>query len=115
MWVTEAFYGQLEPLGELWKTEVADLARSLGVTEFLSNPRAGCEDYWYDDEVLGAGYDVIDPILHLMCEERRSPETILGRYGGDLGWLTAIASRVRAQPLRTTSRGCRLRRPEFQG
>lgn len=102
---TEAFYGQLEPLGALYKSDVRALARILGVLDHLADTRPGCEDYWYDDEVLGAGYDVIDPILHLLSVERRTPEWIADRHGiTDLGWLRRIAARVASQPLRLTTR-----------
>jgi len=102
---TEAFYGQLEPLGSLYKSEVIDIARAIGLTDTLADQRPGCEDYWYDDEVLGVGYDVIDPLLHLLRTENRSPSWISKEYGiVDIAWLERLAHRVANQWLRTQCR-----------
>jgi len=102
---TEAFYGQLEPLGSLYKSEVIDIASTIELTETLTDRRPGCEDYWYDDEVLGVGYDVIDPLLHLLQTENRSPSWISKEYGiADIAWLERLAHRVAKQRLRTQCR-----------
>jgi len=102
---TEGFYGQLEPLGSTYKTEVRELAKSLGVLDCLSDVRPGCEDYWYDDEVLGVGYDVIDPILYLLVEQQRMPQWISEHFGiADVGWIERLARRVAIQPLRLETR-----------
>jgi NAD+ synthase len=102
---TEAFYGQLEPLGSLYKSEVVDIANTIEVTDVLADRRPGCEDYWYDDEVLGVGYDVIDPLLHLLRKENRSASWIAEQYGiADIVWLERLAHRVANQRLRTECR-----------
>jgi NAD+ synthase len=102
---TEAFYGQLEPLGSLYKSEVIDIASAIELTDTLADRRPGCEDYWYDDEVLGVGYDVIDPLLHLLQTENRSPSWIANEYGiVDIAWLERLAHRVANQRLRTQCR-----------
>lgn len=102
---TEAFYGQLEPLGSLYKSEVMDIASALEVSDMLADRRPGCEDYWYDDEVLGVGYDVIDPLLHLLRTENRPPSWIAEKYGiPDIAWLERLAHRVVNQTLRTQCR-----------
>lgn len=102
---TEAFYGQLEPLGSLYKSEVIDIASTLALTDTLADQRPGCEDYWYDDEVLGVGYDVIDPLLHLIQTENRTPSWISKEYGiVDIAWLERLAHRVAHQRLRTQCR-----------
>ncbi len=102
---TEAFYGQLEPLGALFKSEVIDIARVLALTETLADQRPGCEDYWYDDEVLGVGYDIVDPLLYLLETEGRRPSWIAEHYGfADGEWLERLAHRVTHQRLRTQCR-----------
>ncbi|HEY6219203.1 MAG TPA: hypothetical protein VIV65_04035 [Gemmatimonadaceae bacterium] len=102
---TEAFYGQLEPLGSLYKTEVMDIASVIEVTDTLADRRPGCEDYWYDDEVLGVGYDVIDPLLYLLQTENRSPSWIAEEFGIlDIAWLERLGHRVANQRLRTECR-----------
>jgi len=102
---TEAFYGQVEPLGSLYKSEVIDIANALELTDTLVDRRPGCEDYWYDDEVLGVGYNVIDPLLHLLQTENRAPSWIAEAYGiVDIAWLERLAYRVATQRLRTQCR-----------
>jgi NH3-dependent NAD+ synthetase len=102
---TECFYGQIAPIASLFKLEVEDLARALGVVDILSDPRPGCEAHWYDDEVFGVGYDVIDTVLHLLVDEQRTPEWIAETYGvADLGWIERVATRVATQPLRLDTR-----------
>lgn len=102
---TEGFYGQMEPLGSLYKTEVKALAMTLGVLDQLADDRPGCEDYWYDDEVLGVDYDVVDPVLHLLAAGRKSPEWIAQEFGiVDVGWVTRVARRVQLQPHRLKTR-----------
>lgn len=102
---TEAFYGQLEPLGSLYKSEVIDIASAIELTDTLVDRRPGCEDYWYDDEVLGLGYNVIDPLLHLLETEGRHPSWIVEHYGiADMAWLHRLAHRVTNQRLRTQCR-----------
>jgi NAD+ synthase len=102
---TEAFYGQLEPLGSLYKSEVIDIASAIELTDTLADNRPGCEDYWYDDEVLGVGYDVVDPLLHLLQTENRCPSWISKEYGiTDIAWIERLAHRVAKQRLRTQCR-----------
>lgn len=106
---TEAFYGQVEPLGSLYKTEARELGRVLGVLDFLTDARPGCEDYWYDDEVLGAGYEVIDAVLHLLWVERLEAQAVATRIGmEDVGWIERVKRRVDLQPLRLVTRAARL-------
>ena len=101
---TECFYGHVEPLGDLYKTEVLPLAETLGVANLVADQRPGCEDYWYDDQVLGAGWGTIDPILHLLVVEGRTPAEVGEQLGvADVDWIERIASRVRVQPARLRS------------
>ena len=103
---TEAFYGQVEPLGTLYKTEARELGRVLGVLEFLTDSRPGCEDYWYDDEVLGVGYEVIDAVLYLLTVERLDAKAVATRIGmEDVAWVDRVKHRVDLQPLRLGTRG----------
>lgn len=100
---TEAFYGQIAPLSNLYKSEVGLLARLTGFSAAMVDDRPGCEGHWYDDEVLGAGYDVLDPILHLLSSGL-TPEQIAATYGiADVRWLHAIAQRLRLHPLRLST------------
>ncbi len=108
---TEAFYGQLAPLADVYKTEIAELAMLLNVRDLLTESRPGCEDYWFDDEVLGAGYDVIDPLLHLFTVESWSVEDISRAFSfRDTGWLKRLESRVVLQPHRVVEKTFGVRR-----
>jgi NAD+ synthase len=102
---TEGFYGQVAPLGSLYKTEVLALAQTLGVAELLADSRPGCEDYWYDDEVLGVRYDVIDPLLQLLAHEKRPTAWVAQHFGvEDAAWLERVAHRIEHQPARLLTR-----------
>lgn len=95
---TEHFYGHLAPLAGLYKTEVNELMELLDLKRALSDDRPGCEDYWFDDEVLGADYDVIDPLLHLFTERGMSVDDVAETYGfDDRDWLGRVAGRIRLQ------------------
>lgn len=107
---TECFYGHLAPLADLYKTEVAEVATRLGVAKALTEERPGCEDYWFDDEILGAGYDLVDPILHLLTEHGLTPQEIAERFRFEsVGWLERVANRCRSQSPRVTPGFCALR------
>lgn len=98
---TEAFYGHVSPLMGLYKTQVLELAAYLGVMEAVSDTRPGCEGHWYDDEVLGADYRTIDPILHLLTTGGISPRQICRAFGPlDEGWVSRIHDRIQLQPIR---------------
>jgi NAD+ synthase len=102
---TECFYGHFAPLADLYKTEVRELARYLGVDNLVTEVRPGCPDYWYDDEILGADFDVIDPILHLLMERKLAPEQIAREFEfSDLDWLARVQRRIRVQPARTVTK-----------
>jgi NAD+ synthase len=102
---TECFYGHFAPLADLYKTEVRELAHYLGVDDLVTETRPGCPDYWYDDEVLGADYDVIDPILHLFTARKLAPEQIAREFEfSDLDWLARVQRRIRVQPARTVTK-----------
>lgn len=102
---TEHFYGHVAPLAHLYKTEVIDLAHFLGAATAVQSKRPGCESHWYDDEVLGAEYGVIDPLLHLMVEEHLTDEEIGLRCAiDDIQWLSRLRKRIDCQPARVTTR-----------
>jgi NAD+ synthase len=71
----------LNPLGDLYKTQVRDLSRALSVPKsILDKPPSA--DLWPDqtDEAdLGVTYDEVDRILALMVDARVSTETIIAR------------------------------------
>jgi NAD+ synthase len=93
----EYFYGQLAPLIGLYKTEVVDLASFLGVPTRVVNSRPGCKNWWWDDEIFGVGYDILDPVLYLMSEKNLTAKQIAKEYQIDENWLCKIESRLKNQ------------------
>jgi NAD+ synthase len=71
----------LNPLGDLYKTQVRELSRALGVPRAIL-AKAPSADLWPDqtDEAdLGVTYDEVDRILALLVDARVSPGTIVGK------------------------------------
>lgn len=68
----------LNPLADLYKTEVRSLARYLGLREKLITkpPTAGLWEDQSDEDELGASYEVIDEILKRLLDEEKSVEEI---------------------------------------
>lgn len=104
----EYFYGHVAPLAPLYKTEVAALARELGVPATVIEAPPGCSEAWLDAEVLGATYEVIDPLLRLLADERWTPRRIVKQFGGDLNWVERIAHRIAQRDWRMITRSPRL-------
>lgn len=69
----------LEPLGGLYKTQVRQLAKYLGVPQPITNrrPSAGLWPGQTDEGELGISYDELDKILYCMLEKKYSVKKIL--------------------------------------
>ncbi len=66
----------LNPLGDLYKTQVWQLARALGVPEVIVN-KAPSADLWQgqtDEAELGFSYIDVDQLLYLLVDQRYSLE-----------------------------------------
>jgi NAD+ synthase len=66
----------LNPLGDLYKTQVRQLARAVGVPEEIVN-KPPTADLWTgqtDEGELGFTYEEVDKLLYLFVDERYSPE-----------------------------------------
>jgi NAD+ synthase len=66
----------INPLGDLYKTQVRQLARAVGVPEEIV-AKAPTADLWTgqtDEGELGFTYAEVDKLLYLLVEERYSPE-----------------------------------------
>jgi len=66
----------LNPLGDLYKTQVWQLARDLGVPEAIVE-KAPTADLWVgqtDEGELGFTYADADQLLYLLVDQRYSPE-----------------------------------------
>jgi NAD+ synthase len=70
----------VNPLGDLYKTQVRGLARHLGIPEPLIE-KAPSADLWEgqsDEDDLGFSYESVDLLLFMMLEKRMDKEAILG-------------------------------------
>ncbi|MFZ0180790.1 MAG: NAD+ synthase [Candidatus Dormiibacterota bacterium] len=86
----------LNPIGDLYKTQVYALARALGLPHsVLTKPPSA--DLWAgqsDEDELGMRYSVVDAVLNLLVDERRSRAEVIA-FGFDAADVDAIVARVR--------------------
>ncbi len=86
----------LNPIGDLYKTQVYALAGHLGLPEeVLAKPPSA--DLWEgqsDEEELGFSYALVDRLLFHMVDERRGRDELL-RLGFEGGFADQVARRVR--------------------
>jgi len=86
----------LNPIGDLYKTQGYALARALGLPHsVLTKPPSA--DLWAgqsDEDELGMRYAVVDAVLHLLVDERRSRAEVIA-LGFDAIDVDAIVARVR--------------------
>jgi len=85
----------LEPIGGLYKTEVWELSRRLGIPEALitKEPSAGLWTGQTDEAELGIVYMKVDKVLR-MLEQNETPETILTTLGVSVEQLNSIMKRI---------------------
>lgn len=86
----------LNPIGDLYKTQVYALARHLGLPEEVL-AKAPSADLWEgqsDEEELGFSYALVDRLLFHMVDERRGRDELL-RLGFEGGFVDQVARRVR--------------------
>ena len=86
----------LNPIGDLYKTQVFALARELDLPHsVLTKPPSA--DLWAgqsDEEELGIRYAVVDQVLHLLVDQRRSRSEVIA-LGFDAADVDSVAERVR--------------------
>jgi NAD+ synthase len=86
----------LNPIGDLYKTQVFALARDLDLPHsVLTKPPSA--DLWAgqsDEEELGIRYAVVDRVLHLLVDQRRSRSEVIA-LGFDAADVDKVAERVR--------------------
>ncbi|MCZ7552567.1 MAG: NAD+ synthase [Anaerolineales bacterium] len=85
----------LNPLGDLYKTQVRQLAGAVGVPEaIVAKPPSA--DLWVgqtDEDELGFTYAEVDRLLYLLVDERYSPQECLAA-GFDENFVRAVVKRV---------------------
>lgn len=75
----------LNPIGDIYKSDIFALARYLQVPEPIVN-KAPSADLWAgqsDEEELGFTYAQVDALLKKMIDERISPELLEQEFGAD--------------------------------
>jgi NAD+ synthase len=86
----------LNPLGDLYKTQVRQLAKALGVPEVIQ-AKPPSADLWAgqtDEGELGFTYADVDRLLYLLVDERYSPEECV-QAGFERGFVEKVVQRVR--------------------
>ena len=68
----------MEPIGDLYKTDVFELSRFLGVPPEIIDkpPRAGLWNNQTDEAEIGMSYELLDQILYLYTEKDKDNEKI---------------------------------------
>ena len=85
----------LNPIGDLYKTQVRQLSRDLGVPGPILE-KAPSADLWSgqtDESELGFTYEEVDKLLYLMVDQRYSPEDCV-EAGFKRPFVEAVARRI---------------------
>ena len=86
----------LNPLGDLYKTQVRQLARAVGVPQpIIDKPPTA--DLWQgqtDEDELGFTYERVDQLLYLLVDQRYRPEECV-EAGFDKKFVEQVLNRVR--------------------
>ncbi len=86
----------LNPLGDLYKTQVFALARAVGLPQRVID-KAPSADLWEgqsDEQELGFGYAMVDGLLYYMIDERRDDAELVA-LGYEPEFIADIRRRVR--------------------
>jgi len=86
----------LNPLGDLYKTQVRQLARGLGIPDVIIE-KPPSADLWLgqtDEDELGFTYAEVDKLLYLLVDERYSAEDCIDA-GFDRNFVHTVIERVR--------------------
>ena len=86
----------LNPIGDLYKTQVYALARAMNLPQSVLT-KAPSADLWVgqsDEDELGMRYAVVDQVLNLLVDERRSRAEVIA-LGFDAADIDSIVARVR--------------------
>lgn len=86
----------LNPIGDLYKTQVRQLARALGVPPVIIE-KPPTADLWKgqtDEGELGYTYAEVDKLLYLLVDQRYTPAECM-EAGFDEGFVHSVVERVR--------------------
>jgi NAD+ synthase len=86
----------INPLGDLYKTQVRQMARAMGVPEeIIQKPPSA--DLWVgqtDEGELGFTYEEVDQLLYLLVDQRYSPEDCI-KDGFEEEFVRTVLERIR--------------------
>jgi len=86
----------LQPIGDLYKTQVRQLAAALGVPDKVIT-KAPSADLWQgqtDEGELGFTYEDVDKLLYLLVDQRYRPEACI-EEGFDRTFVERVVRRIR--------------------
>ncbi|HSB66660.1 MAG TPA: NAD+ synthase [Anaerolineales bacterium] len=86
----------INPLGDLYKTQVRQLAKAIGVPQVILD-KPPTADLWLgqtDEGELGFTYAEVDQLLYLLVDQRYRPEDCV-EAGFDESFVRAVMDRVR--------------------
>lgn len=97
----EGFYGHFRPFYSLYKSELFELAKFLGIPgQFISSTHY--QDLLYPESNT-LPWGKLDPILFLLTEKQLTPEQISQQFNIDLHWLKRLKSHIDKQSSKTTA------------
>lgn len=86
----------INPLGDLYKTQVRQLARSIGVPAAIID-KPPTADLWVgqtDEGELGFTYEEVDQLLYLLVDQRYKPEDCI-QAGFSESFVSTVIERIR--------------------
>ena len=86
----------LNPIGDLYKGQVRQLSRSLGIPAVIID-KAPSADLWSgqtDESELGFTYDEVDKLLYLLVDQRYSPDECV-EAGFEQAFVEQVVTRIR--------------------
>jgi NAD+ synthase len=86
----------VNPLGDLYKTQVRQLARAVGVPQVIID-KAPTADLWFgqtDEGELGFTYAEVDQLLFLLVDQRYTPEDCIDAGFGE-SFVRTVIERIR--------------------
>jgi NAD+ synthase len=86
----------LNPLGDLYKTQVRQLSRAMGIPSVIID-KAPSADLWLgqtDEGELGFTYEEVDKLLYLLVDQRYSPEECV-EAGFEKKFVERVTARIR--------------------
>ncbi|MCL2687729.1 MAG: NAD+ synthase [Methanobrevibacter sp.] len=85
-----------EPIGDMYKTQVKELAKSLNIPEEIIEkpPRAGLWENQIDEDEIGLTYEVLDQLLYLIVDKKLTDEAILNELNVFLSDINMVKDRI---------------------